>query len=239
MPGADYQDNMKPIVMDMFDKHEALLSRLTERPFVRAYILGLRLRWEQFKEPPPQPPPQVVAEASKRSAADEEEAWFNQSDDEEGDADGESTVPSLPVKRKRAQQQSGGPSPKRLSAGSGSSALGLDYDDASDSDGSTGAESPKVRPLVPAPEPDSDLVEGLSDVERKIRAKRIRNEEEEEGSAFTELMSGPRKDASGAAFPVKVVHEEDAATEGGGAGRDKKIRLSLGNLGRKLRGGEV
>lgn len=225
--------------MDMFDKHGDLLSRLTERPFVRAYVMGLRLRWEQFKEPPPQPPPQVVAEASKRTAADEEEAWFNQSDDE-ADADGESTVSHVPVKRKRAKQS--GPSPKRLSAGGGS-ALGLDYDDASDSDGSAGAESPKSRLSVPAPETDSELAEGLSDVERKIRAKRIRNEEEEEGSVFTELMTGGKgavaqKDASGAALPVKLVHDEAAPAEGG-AGKEKKIKLSLGSLGRKFRGGKV
>lgn len=231
--------------MDMFDKHEALLSRLTERPFVRAYVLGLRLRWEQFKEPPPQPPPQVVADANKRTAAEEEEAWFNESDDD-ADADGETAVPHVPVKRKRAQQS--GPSPKRLSSGGGS-ALGLDYDDASDSDGSAGAESPKAtRPAVPTPQTDSELVEGLSDVERKVRAKRIRNEEEEEGSAFTELMGGGKgapatapKDAPGVALPVKVVHEEAAPAEGGGgsAGKDKKIKLSLGSLGRKFKGGKV
>lgn len=228
---------MKAIIMDMFDKHEALLTRLTERPFVRAYILGLRIRWDQFKEPPPQPPPQAVAEASKRTAADEEEAWFNQSDDET-EADGDSTTLHMPIKRKRTQQR--GPAPKRLSSGGGS-ALGLDYDDASDSDGSAGGESPKIGPTNPPAATDSELVEGLSDVEKRVRAKRIRKEEEEEGSAFSELMGGSNKtggpkDGSGGA--VKVVHEEGA--EGGGPpGKDKKIRLSLGGIGRKFRGGKV
>ncbi len=229
---------MKTIIMDMFDKNEALLTRLTERPFVRAYILGLRIRWEQFKEPPPQPPPQAIAEATKRTAADEEEAWFNQSDDDT-DADGEATALHMPVKRKRAQQS--GPAPKRLSSGGGS-ALGLDYDDASDSDGSAGGESPKIAPTNPPSATESELVEGLSDVEKRVRAKRIRKEEEEEGSAFSELMGGgsksstPKEGGSGGA--VKVVHEEGVES-GSPAGKDKKIRLSLGGIGRKFRGGKV
>ncbi|GMK58191.1 hypothetical protein CspeluHIS016_0502230 [Cutaneotrichosporon spelunceum] len=202
------KESMKAIIMDMFGKHEALLTQLTERPFVRAYILGLRIRWDQFKEPPPQPPPQAIVEATRRTATDEEEAWFNQSDEETG-ADGESTVPHLPAKRKRNQQS--GPAPKRLSSGGGGSALGLDYDDASDSDGSTGGESPKVVPTNPPAGTESELVEGLSDVEKRVRAKRIREEEEEEGSAFSELMSGgskagAQKDGSGGVVKMSMAN---------------------------------
>ncbi|KLT39487.1 DUF625-domain-containing protein [Cutaneotrichosporon oleaginosum] len=232
------KENMKAIIMDMFDKHEALLNRLTERPFVRAYILGLRIRWDQFKEPPPQPPPQAVAEAAKRTAADEEEAWFNQSDDEV-DGNRDNSTRHVPVKRKRAPQSA--PARKRLSSGGGS-ALGLDYDDASDSDGSAGGESaggesPKVAPIQTATA-DSELAEGLSDVEQRVRAKRIRKEEEEESSAFSELMGGGNKVATKDGSPGgnKVVHGHEG---GSPAGKDKKIRLSLGGIGRKFRGGKV
>ncbi|BEJ13212.1 hypothetical protein CspHIS471_0303860 [Cutaneotrichosporon sp. HIS471] len=230
------KESMKAIIMDMFDKHEAQLTRLTERPFVRAYVLGLRIRWEQFKEPPPQPPPQAIVEATKRTATDEEEAWFNQSDDET-DAEGESTAPHVPVKRKRTQQS--GPAPKRLSSGGGGSALGLDYDDASDSDGSAGGESPKIVPANPPAGTESELVEGLSDVEKRVRAKRIRQEEEEEGSALSDLIGGSKagapKDGSSGVV-ARVVHE--GKPEVGGSAMHLLV-LSLNRQSKKVTMGRV
>lgn len=228
---------MKAIIVDMFEKHEALLDRLARRPYVRSYVVGLRLRWEQFTEPPPEPPAQVVEAVQARTAAEEEEAWFNQSDEEDAGRKGESV--HLPVKRKRvAQSGASAPSPKRQTPPT--AALGLDYDDASDSEGSTGGESPKARPSAPTPEAaEADLAEGLSEVEQKIRAKRLRDEDEDEG-VFAQLVA-PKDGAAEAVSPsgpLQSAVKTESEVDLGGAGKDKKIKLSLGSLGRTL-GGKV
>lgn len=66
---------MKGIIVDIFEKHEPTMVRLAERPYVRPYILALRVRWDQYREPPP--PPQATESNQTVSAAEEEEAWFN------------------------------------------------------------------------------------------------------------------------------------------------------------------
>lgn len=180
---------MKGIIVDMFERYESTMARLAERPYVRSYMMGLRLRWDQYKEPPPRPATAVEANQT-RSAADEEEAWFNRSDEE---AESSSL---LPVKRKRAA----GSSAKR----SEGAALGLDYDDASDSEGEGDSKG-------------NQLAEGLTDVELKIRAKRLR-EEEDEG------------------LVVRAASKKVEATAEQG-GKEKKIRLSFAGLGKKLSGG--
>lgn len=219
---------MKPIIMDMFDKYEPIMTRLAERPFVRAYAQGLRTRWEQYKEPPPPPPAQVVEQEKTRSAAEEEEAWFIQSDEEDADADG-SGSPQVPSKRKRLLQA--GPSSKRqLSSKAGG--LGLDYDDASDSEGSAD-ESPKQ----PPPENGHDE-DALSDVMLKARAKREREEEEnEEEGAFASLLAG-KKPPSEVSDSSKASASEGSSSAGAAEGDspEKKIKLSLGNVGKKLGG---
>lgn len=219
---------MKPIITDMFEKYEPIMSRLADRPFVRAYALGLRIRWEQYKEPPPPPPPQVVEQERTRSAAEEEEAWFIQSDDEDAHADG-SANPQVPSKRKRLLQA--GPSSKRqLSSKVG--ALGLDYDDASDSEGSAD-ESPKQPPPENGHEEDA-----LSDVMLKARAKREREEQEnEEDGAFANLLAGKKPPGEGTESSKPPPKSESTPTpEDEGDGQEKKIKLSLGSIGKKLGG---
>jgi hypothetical protein len=220
---------MKPIIMDMFDKYEPIMTRLAERPFVRAYAHGLRTRWEQYKEPPPPPPAQVVEQEKTRSAAEEEEAWFIQSDEEDADADG-SGSPQVPSKRKRLLQA--GPSSKRqLSSKAGG--LGLDYDDASDSEGSAD-ESPKQ----PPPAENGYEEDALSDVMLKARAKREREEQEnEEEGAFANLLAGkkpPGEAGDSSKAPTSEASSSADATDGDSP--EKKIKLSLGSLGKKLGG---
>lgn len=214
------KESMKAIIVDMFEKHEALLERLSTRPYVRPYIYGLKIRWAQFVEPPPEPPAQIAEAVQARSAAEEEEAWFNQSDEEEDSG----RKVRLPAKRKRLPH-SGAPSPKRQTPPS--AALGLDYDDDSGSEGSAGGESPKMRPSAPTPDAEANLADGLSDVEQKIRAKRLREEEEDDG-VFASLVGAKEEPAETPVSPVK----EEAEV------KDKKIKLSLGSLGRTL-GGKV
>lgn len=218
---------MKPIITDMFDKYESIMSGLAERPYVKAYAHGLRVRWEQYKEPPPPPPAQVVEQERTRSAAEEEEAWFIQSDDEEADADG-SGSPQVPSKRKRLLQA--GPSSKRqLSSKVGG--LGLDYDDASDSEGSAD-ESPKQPPPENGHEEDA-----LSDVMLKARAKREREEQEnEEEGAFASLLAGKKPPGEGNETAKAPAAEGSSSAEAEGDAQEKKIKLSLGNLGKKLGG---
>lgn len=218
---------MKPIITDMFDKYEPIMSRLADRPFVRHYAIGLRVRWEQYKEPPPPPPAQVVDQEKTRSAAEEEEAWFIQSDDEDADTDG-SGSPQVPSKRKRLLQA--GPSSKRqLSSKAGG--LGLDYDDASDSEGSAD-ESPKQPPPENGHEEDA-----LSDVMLKARAKREREEQEnEEEGAFASLLAGKKPPGEGSDSSKASETEGSSPSEAESDSPEKKIKLSLGNLGKKLGG---
>ncbi|KAL1409675.1 Platinum sensitivity protein [Vanrija albida] len=245
------KENMKPIIVDMFDKHDDIMTRLADRPYVRGYVVGLRVRWEQYKEPPP-PPPAQVAESSKiRSSADDQDGWFNQSEDEtEGEAETAATGAHVPLKRKRGLQA--GHAGKRQSAPKPiSPALGLDYDDASDSDGSTGGESPIVRPdgspFGDLSETQHQLSDDLSDVAQKIRAKRMREEEEEEAGGLADLVGGggkspaAKKESAAATKEGEGSSRPTAPTGNGKAaeGKEKKIRLSLGGLGKKLSGGKA
>jgi protein phosphatase-4 regulatory subunit 3 len=209
---------MKAIISDMFDKYEPVMIRLAERPFVRACVLGLRARWDQNREPPPQPTLQAADSNQARTAAEEEEAWFNRSDEE-----GTSGSNVVPVKRKRPQQ-------KRKSPAKG--ALGLDYDE-SDSEGSVEGDSPKVTETT-------QLAEDLTDVELKIRAKRQRAEqEEEEDGAMAGLLGKPGavgRKLRGEKSEQKSEQKGDEGEAAGGSNqvKDKKIRLSLTGLGKKL-----
>jgi len=188
---------MKAIIVDMFEKYEPTMLRLSERPYARSYILGLRAKWDQYREPPPQPTVQAVESNQTRSIADEEEAWFHRSDEDDA------STSILPVKRKRLQ---GG---KRKPPAKSSGALGLDYDDASDSEGSVEGDSPKSSETT-------QLVDDLTDVELKIRAKRQRAEQDEGDGALADLVG-------------KTVKKEQQSDT-----KEKKIRLSLGGLGKKL-----
>lgn len=253
------KENMKPIIVDMFEKYEPVMTRLAERPFVRSYVLGLRIRWDQYKEPPPPPPPQTAESSKARTVAEEEDAWFQQSDDEDANGGDTSTSDSssesqVPAKRKRVFQATG-PSPKRPSPSKPTPALGLDYDDASDSEGSTDGESPKATGRRPSPSIDSTetehLAEELTDVEQKVRAKRMRNEEEEEeAGGFADLVKGVKKGGAGSASggpqaSARTVKEEKestaegAASGGSGGGKEKKIRLSLSGLSKKFGGSKA
>lgn len=241
---------MKPIIVDMFDKHEDIMTRLAGRPFVRGYVVGLRVRWEQYKEPPPAPPPQVAESSKIRSSADDQDGWFNQSEDEtEGETETAAAGAHVPLKRKRGLQAGNAGKRQSPAKTTTSPALGLDYDDASDSDGSTGGESPKVRPVSlnfgDLADTQHQLSDDLSDVALKIRAKRMREEEEEEAGGLADLIGGgkgssvkkePAKEAEGASrAPVAGGGSPAAAADG----KEKKIRLSLGGLGKKLSGGKA
>lgn len=157
---------------------------------MRAFVTGLTTRFDQNNEPPP-PPAQPEAESSRwtRATEAEEEDYFNASDDEE-------IGPKLPAvpetkivtwkKRKRMLPRGGAPKKRAGPVTKNGAALGLDYDDGSDSDGSAGSQSPR-RGMPPATPPvitpSEELEKDLGDVALKIRAKRQREEEEEEGFA--------------------------------------------------------
>ncbi|WOO79694.1 putative protein [Vanrija pseudolonga] len=243
-------ENMKPIIVDMFDKHEDIMTRLGDRPYVRGYVVGLRVRWEQYKEPPPAPPPPVAESSKIRSSADDQDGWFNQSEDEtEGETEAAVAGAHVPLKRKRGLQAGNAGKRQSPAKTTASPALGLDYDDASDSDGSTGGESPKVRPVTltfgDLADTQHQLSDDLSDVALKIRAKRMREEEEEEAGGLADLVGGG-KGSSVKKEPAKEGGEgasRASVASGSGPvaadGKEKKIRLSLGGLGKKLSGGKA
>ena len=71
------------------------------------------------------------------------------------------------------------PSAQRSPTTRSKPSLGLDYDDGSDSDGSNGTQSPRQPAAVVTPELEDDL----GDVAMRMRAKRQREEEDDEGFA--------------------------------------------------------
>lgn len=97
--------------------------------------------------------------------------------------------------------------------------LGLDYDDNSDStdsEGSTGnTSSPRAGPSAPQPEPDlaptEELAEDLGDVAMKMRSKRQREEEDDEG--FAGLLS--KATAMGGGNPAKSSDTEETGEKKG------------------------
>lgn len=119
----------------------------------------------------------------------------------------------------------GAPSPGKMAAGGRSSGMGLvDYDDGSDSEGSSGAQSPVIKPLsaadmgsspttsaVASATPDDQLEEDLGDVAMKMRAKRAREEEEEEG--FAGLL-GKAKTHAGPGLNLDTAEGEMAGKPG-------------------------
>lgn len=128
-------------------------------------------------------------------------------------------------------------------------ALGLDYDDGSDSEGSNGAQSPRI-PIGPekgdisarSGQPE-EREEDLGDVAIRMRAKRIREEEEEEG--FAGMLVG--KGVSGIMRTPKKEKGKDEEKENGGIGgrrdgtpmmRDKKLRLKLRSIASRFSGGD-
>jgi len=50
---ASSQENVKPVINHLFEKHEAKLLKLSSLPNLRAVLNALRTRWEQNNEPPP------------------------------------------------------------------------------------------------------------------------------------------------------------------------------------------
>lgn len=242
---------------------------------------------------------QPEAESSnswQRTAAAQEEDYFNASDEDDDvigpkmpstasaattTASGVSTI--SPQKRKRSAHNSpllkrpSAPSPGKMSTGNRTTAGGaglVDYDDASDSDGSSGAQSPVVKaklsiqPSSPTPAStaatlDGDatlggevkegdrLEEDLGDIALKMRAKRAREEEEEEG--FGGLLMNKAKDGAGdaSANTGSVVMDKGASLEAEEKKDDvaakkegkkdeggKKIRLSFGSLKKFGSGGK-
>ncbi|KAK8844620.1 hypothetical protein IAR55_006467 [Kwoniella newhampshirensis] len=273
------KDNLKAIINYLFENYRDRLERLGERPFLRAFVLGLRSRWEMNNEPPP-PPPAIEAESSKawtRNAEAEEEEYFNGSDDEEIGPKPPTTSPTVslsptaekvPAKRKRMFTHGGGPKKRSTRAGpaspvtgnatagtsgsaGGGGALGLDYDDGSDSDSSGGGASPRIKPdhleqqpptsIEPLPaQTTEELEEDLGDVTMRMRAKRQREEEEDEG--FAGLLVGKGAGGEKQEKETQTQTQPAATAEGKKQGTPvkdigKKIRLNFG-LGKKLGGGK-
>ncbi|ORX34996.1 component of IIS longevity pathway SMK-1-domain-containing protein [Kockovaella imperatae] len=287
------KENIKPIINHLFENHKARLDVLASRPYLRLIIRGLTQRWEANNEPAPPPPPQPDPNMSSSKTwsmsaeADEENYFQASSDDEEiGPKAPMSSSLVSPQKRKRAQsgaptppppKRPSAPSPGRMASGNnGSSALGLDYDDGSDSDGSSGAQSPVIKPSASSASwnssetssstergstPPEELAEDLGDVAMKMRAKRLREEEEEEGFAGLlvkqskktsdnqSVGNGPASrsrsrsaspNAKGGSDDMKVNGSSTAAAtdkESPNGGKKSKIRLSFGPFGRKAAGG--
>ena len=266
---ADPQDNAKPIINHIFESHRARLDALGQRPYLRQLVFGLTVRWQQNNEPPP-PPVQPEAESSKaweRKAQAQEDDYFNASDDEDeaspiigpiqpAAAAGPASTPSKKRRRNNAQgsatatgsttttspvSRPGAPSPGKMASGGRSTGMGLvDYDDGSDSEGSSGAQSPVIKPLGAADAgssptttssttasiatPDDQLEEDLGDVAMKMRAKRAREEEEEEGfagllgKAKTHAGPGMNLDTAAGEMAGKVGPDEAEKHSAGGAG---------------------
>ena len=121
----------------------------------------------------------------------------------------------------------GAPSPGKMASGGRATGMGLvDYDDGSDSEGSSGAQSPVIKPLgatdlgssptttPAAATPDDQLEEDLGDVAMKMRAKRAREEEEEEG--FAGLL-GKAKTHAGPGLNLDSAEGEMSGKPGAGA----------------------
>jgi protein phosphatase-4 regulatory subunit 3 len=201
--GADLiKENIKPIINHIFDNYRSRLEALGQRPYLRAFIQGLTTRWEQNNEPPPAPP-QLDAEGTASGSASgwktqaQEEDYFNGSDEEE--------TPKRPNKRQKQPIQSKptttstrgrSPSAQRSPNTRSKPSLGLDYDDGSDSDGSNGTQSPRQSAAVVTAELEDDL----GDVAMRMRAKRQREEEDDEG--FAGLL-GIAKAAGGGSLAKK------------------------------------
>ena len=206
---ADVQENIKPIINHIFDNYRTRLEALGQRPYLRAFIQGLTTRWEQNNEPPPAPP-QLDAEASSNTGSGsgwknqaQEEDYFNGSDEED--------TPKRPNKRPKPPFPTATPTRGRANTGvqrsptTRSKPSLVDYDDGSDSDGSNGTQSPRQ----PGGSVDAtqELEEDLGDVAMRMRAKRQREEEDDEG--FAGLL-GIAKAAGGGSMSKEPVKAEES-----------------------------
>ncbi|KAK6905071.1 hypothetical protein I203_105890 [Kwoniella mangroviensis CBS 8507] len=275
------RDNLKLIINHLFENYRDRLDKLSSRAFLKKYISGLRNRWEINNEPPPPVQQSTLSShEGESSKAQAEEDYFNASDDEEQSASTAEvsskrkrmfTHGGGPKKRPAGARKQmvvsgkniGRPAPEPESTTESdrnpasvverpTSALGLDYDDGSDSDSSTGQKSPRNQPqpqlpqsLQGAKEEGEGEGEGLEDVQMRMRAKRQREEEEEEG--FAGLLVGAKstptkdEDEKEKGMVLGDNDNEDAKkvqTTTGTSVKDmgKKIRLNLG-FGKKLGGG--
>lgn len=203
------QENIKPIINHIFDNYRACLEALGQRPYLRAFIQGLTTRWEQNNEPTPAPP-QLDSEASTNTGSGsgwktqaQEEDYFNGSDEEE--------TPKRPNKRQKPVQVA---TPTRGRANTGvqrspttrSKPSLVDYDEGSDSDGSNGTQSPRQPGSGSGLGATQELEEDLGDVAMRMRAKRQREEEDDEG--FAGLL-GIAKAAGGGSMAKEPVKTED------------------------------
>ena len=177
-------------------------------------------------------------------------------------ASGVSTI--SPQKRKRSAQNGpplkrpSAPSPGKMSTGHRASGGGglVDYDDTSDSDGSSGAQSPVIKgktsihPTSPSPssgtagnggssigdeQMEERLEEDLGDVAAKMRAKRAREEEEEEG--FAGLLV-KKKDEAGSAAAEPAAKAETSAVEKKEAVKSEDKREDAKKDSKKEEGGK-
>jgi len=210
---------MKPIIKHIFESYQPRLTQLSSRPFLKALINGLTIKYEQNSEPPP-PVPATENDTSTRAGRGddaEEEAYFDASDDEP------EIGPHLeiPAKRKRGSGSGSGSgitpggqgmvrSNKRQGLGPRQLGLGLDYgDDNSEEDDSGSSGSSPKTPLtstVPVPIPAKEEEEGkpveslpalegeLGDVAMRMRAKREREEEDEESEGLVLASSSKKKE---------------------------------------------
>lgn len=132
--------------------------------------------------------------------------------------------------------------------------MGLDYEDNSDSEGSTGAASPRLEPASASATDESELADDLGDVAMKMRQKRQREEDDDEG--FAGLLGKASAMGGGGRATAVVDDAGEAPKEGwlaslrlkdkdrdkdkdkAGSGKEeggKKIRLNLG-MGKRLGG---
>lgn len=228
------------------------MEELGKKPTLTAFIRGLTSRWEQNNEPLPSEATTATVVSVSKSAEAEQEDYFNaESDEEIGPQPPSTSSPVSQPQQKRKRQRTatlGGnmPPSKKTPPAEGASFLGLDYDDGSDSDGSTGSPRHTAGPMPPSPSggETSNLApspmaveetgpaktetpvpaaseEELQEIEQKMRAKRMREEQEEE-----EEESGLAGLLGGAKGKKPAVPKEEAE-------KGKKIKLSFG-IGKKL-----
>lgn len=106
------------------------------------------------------------------------------------------------------------------------SALGLDYEDNSDSEGSAGAASPRGGELVPTEE----LAEEMGDVAMKMRQKRQRAEEDDEG--FAGLLGKAAAMSRGSQVSVEEGDPKDKLRQ---KDKDKSPGVVKEELGKKIK----
>ncbi|KAL7420313.1 Platinum sensitivity protein [Cryptotrichosporon argae] len=126
------RENMKLIIMDIYQKCPDKMDALVRRPYVRTYVAALAAKYEQYKEPAPGPSREAQERPGWRDAVGDDDDWFNTSDTEDeragalasGSASGSAPVTTvsqaagistglkrvgdvkIPVKRKRQILQS-------------------------------------------------------------------------------------------------------------------------------------